>query len=107
MTVDALVWIPRMMYPLRRAEQGAAQQWFTATVLLRDMAVIGLVVLVIRQIYRPAEDLVCWGGRIDDPAGGVFERAPDAFPKWWPARLRPAEQRREASDARRHRPVPA
>ncbi len=107
MTVDALVWIPRMMYLYGEQNKGLPEQWFTATVLLRDVAVIGLVVLVIRQIYCPAEDLVRWGGRIDDPAGGVFDRAPDAFPKRWPARLRPAEQRREASDARRNRPVPA
>ena len=53
-----------------------------------------LCVLVIRQIYRPGGDLVRWGGRLDDPAGGVFDGAADAPPAWLPARLRP-------------RPVPA
>lgn len=107
MTVDALVWIPRMMYLYGEQNKGLPEQWFTATVLVRDLAVVALVALVLRQIYRPAEDLVRWDGRIDDPSGGVFDRSADAFPAWWPQRLRPVRQRREVSDARRHRPVPA
>ena len=107
MTVDALVWIPRMLYLYGEQNKGLPEQWFTVTVLVRDLAVVGLVVLVIRQIYRPAEDLVRWDGRLDDPAGGVFDRAPDAFPRWWPTRLRPVRQRREEPDARRNSVVPA
>jgi uncharacterized membrane protein len=107
MTVDALVWIPRMLYLYGEQNKGLPEQWFTTTVLVRDLAVIGLCVLVIRQIYRPAEDLVRMHGRIDDPAGGIFERAPDAFPARWPQRRRPAQQRQEARDARRDRTVPA
>jgi len=107
MTVDALVWIPRMMFLYGEQNKGLPEQWFTTTVLVRDLAVVALVALVIRQIYRPAEDLVRWGGRIDDPSGGVFDRAPDAFPSRWPQRLRPARQRREDSDARRDSAVPA
>jgi len=105
MTVDALVWVPRMYYLYGEQNKGLPEQWFTATVLVRDLAVIGLVVLVVRQIYRPTEDLVRWRGRIDDPSGGVFDRSPDAFPAWWPSRLRPAVK--EVSDAGRHRAVPA
>jgi uncharacterized membrane protein len=89
MTIDALVWIPRMLFLYGEAKMGLPQQWFTTTVLLRDVAVTALCVLVIRQIYRPERDLVRWHGRLDDPAGGVFDRAADAFPTWWPARLRP------------------
>ena len=107
MTVDALVWIPRMMFLYGEQNKGLPEQWFTATVLVRDLAVVVLMALVVRQIYRSAEDLVRWDGRIDDPAGGVFDRAPDAFPPWWPARLRPVRQRREVADARRDRTVPA
>jgi uncharacterized membrane protein len=58
-------------------------------VLVRDLAVVGLCALVIRQIYRPERDLVRAGGRVDDPAGGVFDGAPDEPPSWLPARLRP------------------
>ena len=43
MTIDALVWVPRMYRPVRRAEQGLPEQWFTATILLRDIAVIVLM----------------------------------------------------------------
>jgi uncharacterized membrane protein len=50
--------------------------------------------LVIRQIYRPDEDLVRWGGRADDPSGGAYDRAPDAPPGWLPDWLRPPRLRR-------------
>jgi uncharacterized membrane protein len=89
MTIDALVWIPRMLFLYGEQNRGLPEQWFTATVLLRDIAVLALIVLVIRQIYRPELDLVRRHGTIDDPSGGVFDGAPDAFPKWLPARLRP------------------
>ena len=70
MSIDALVWVPRMMYLYGEHNKGLPEQWFTATVLLRDLAVVGLVILVIRQIYRPAQDLVRDRGRVDDPGGG-------------------------------------
>jgi uncharacterized membrane protein len=89
MTIDALVWVPRMLYLYGPQNKGLTEQWFTTTVLLRDIAVAVLCVLVLRQIYRPANDLVRWGGRIDDPVGGVFDRAPDDPPHWLPQRLRP------------------
>ncbi|MBV8927980.1 MAG: DUF2029 domain-containing protein [Mycobacteriaceae bacterium] len=88
MTIDALVWIPRMLYLYGEQNRGLPEQWFTTTVLLRDLAVMGLCALVIRQIYHPHEDLVRFGGRIDDPTGGVFDRAPDAPLGWLPAWLR-------------------
>jgi uncharacterized membrane protein len=96
MTVDALVWVPRMLYLYGQQNRGLPQQWFTATVLLRDAAVLGLCALVVWQIYRPERDLVRFGGRIDDPTGGVFDRSPDAPPSWLPEWLRP-----------RHRAAPA
>jgi uncharacterized membrane protein len=100
MTVDALVWVPRMLYLYGEQNKGLPEQWFTANVLMRDIAVMGLCALVIRQIYRPDEDLVRWGGRLDDPVGGVFDRADDAPPGWLPDRLRPAPLRRTAIPAR-------
>ena len=101
MTVDALVWVPRMLYLYGEQNKGLPEQWFTTTVLIRDLAVLGMMVLVTRQIYRPAADLVRKGGRVDDPSGGVFDGAPDAFPSWWPQRLRPAQQHQEVFRARR------
>ena len=99
MTIDALVWVPRMYYLYGNPNRSLPEQVFTTTVLLRDIAVVALCALVIRQIYRPDEDLVRWGGRIDDPVGGPFDRAPDAPPGWLPDWLRPARSRRSAAPA--------
>ena len=87
MTVDAVVWIPRMLFLYGDQNKGLPEQFFTTTVLLRDIAVMGLCALVIRQIYRPELDLVRYHGRIDDPSGGPFDRAPDAPPSWWPRKI--------------------
>jgi uncharacterized membrane protein len=97
MTIDALVWVPRMYFLYGNPNRGLPEEFFTTTVLLRDIAVAALCALVIRQIYRPDEDLVRWGGRVDDPAGGPFDRAQDAPPGWLPEWLRPSGQRRSAA----------
>lgn len=89
MTIDALVWVPRMYYLYGEQNMGLPEQWFTAMVVVRDIAVVALMVLVVRQIYRPQSDLVRWRGRLDDPVGGVFDGAPDAHPDWFPEWLRP------------------
>lgn len=99
MTIDALVWVPRMYYLYGNPNRSLPEQFFTTTVLLRDIAVVALCALVIRQIYRPDEDLVRWGGRVDDPAGGPFDRAPDAPAGRLPDWLRPAGHRRPAAAA--------
>ncbi|MGV0634620.1 glycosyltransferase family 87 protein [Mycolicibacillus trivialis] len=93
MTIDAVVWVPRMYYLFGEHNHGLPEQWFTATVLVRDVAVLALCALVIRQIYRPEQDLVRWHGRVDDPAGGVFDGAPDAPASRLPAWLRPRPDR--------------
>jgi uncharacterized membrane protein len=80
MTVDALVWAPRMAFYLGDDKKGLPIEWFLSFVVLRDLAVIGLCVLVVHEIYRPARDLVRQGAggmRVDDPAGGVLDGAPD------------------------------
>ena len=89
MTIDMLVWVPRMLYLFGEENMGLPEQAFTATILLRDIAVITLCALVIRQIYRPDLDPVRRAGLDDDPAGGFFDRAPDAPPRWLPEWLRP------------------
>lgn len=92
MTIDALVWVPRMMFYLGVENKGLPEQWFTGTVIVRDLAVLGLCAMILRQIYRPEEDLVRGGG-VDDPVGGVFDGAPDAQPAWLPGILRPRAER--------------
>jgi uncharacterized membrane protein len=104
MTIDALVWVPRMMYLYGEQNRGLPEQPFTVTVLLRDIAVIALCALVIRQIYRPELDLVRCRGEVDDPSGGVFERAPDAPPHWLPDWLRPHAGRTRVTPARDQSP---
>jgi len=99
MTIDALVWVPRMMFLYGEQNRGLPEQPFTVTVLLRDIAVIVLCALVIRQIYRPELDLVRCRGQVDDPSGGVFERAPDAPPNWLPDWLRPQADRTRVTPA--------
>jgi uncharacterized membrane protein len=99
MTIDALVWVPRMEFLYGEQNRGLPEQWFTATVLLRDIAVIVLCALVIRQIYRPELDLVRCRGQVDDPSGGVFEWAPDAPPDWLPDWLRPQAGRTRVTPA--------
>lgn len=89
MTVDALVWVPRMYFLYTVPNRSLPEQWFTATVLLRDVAVVGLCALVVWQIYRPGADLARSGGQADDPAGGDFDRAPDCPVSWLPRWLRP------------------
>jgi uncharacterized membrane protein len=99
MTIDALVWVPRMMFLYGEQNRGLPEQPFTITVLLRDIAVIALCALVIREIYRPELDLVRCRGQVDDPSGGVFERAPDAPPSWLPDWLRPQAGRTRVTPA--------
>ncbi|GAA1969193.1 glycosyltransferase family 87 protein [Amycolatopsis minnesotensis] len=79
MVLDSLVWAPRMFYYLGEDHRGLPEGWFLGAVTVRDLAVAGLCVLVIREIYRPSADPV----RIDedtltgDPGGGVLDGAPD------------------------------
>ena len=88
MTIDALVWFPRMYYYLGTDNMGVPEQWFTGAVIVRDLAVVGLCALIVRQIYRPSQDVVRRDG-VDDPVGGVLDRAPDPVLPWLPTPLRP------------------
>jgi uncharacterized membrane protein len=59
-----------------RGPQGIPIDWFFTAVAIRDVALLVLMGLVVREILRPAEDVVRRGG-VDDPAGGVLDDAPD------------------------------
>ncbi|BBG05587.1 MULTISPECIES: glycosyltransferase family 87 protein [Pseudonocardia] len=56
MVVDALVWVPRMYQYLGVADKGLPMEPFLVTVLIRDAVVVGLCVVVVRQILRRAPD---------------------------------------------------
>ena len=76
MVVDALVWAPRMFYYLGVSNKGLPEGWFLGTVVVRDVVVVLLCVLILREIYRPAQDAVRVHG-VDDPVGGVLDGAED------------------------------
>jgi uncharacterized membrane protein len=81
MAIDAAVWWPRMQYFLHFDER--TTNTFVTAVLIRDVVVLALCALVVRDIYRPEKDPVRRAGA-DDPCGGEFENAPDAPPAWLP-----------------------
>ncbi len=75
---EALVWVVTMLHYLGTANRGIEVEWFFLGVLLRDVAVLVLMALVVRDVLRPDGDVVrtSWPG-VDDPAGGVLDHAPD------------------------------
>ncbi|MEV8436241.1 glycosyltransferase 87 family protein [Actinosynnema sp. NPDC051121] len=78
MVVDALVWVPRMFFYLGVDNKGLPIDWFLGAVLARDVAVLVLCAMIVREIYRPALDKVRQAGD-DDPCGGFVDGAPDRF----------------------------
>jgi uncharacterized membrane protein len=75
---EALVWAVTMLHYLGTGNRGIGAEWFFLGVGLRDIAVLVLMGLVVRDILRPDGDVVrvSWPG-VDDPAGGVLDGAPD------------------------------
>ena len=64
MAIDALVWVPRMFYYLGTSAKGLPAPWFYGAVLLRDLAVIGVGVLIVRRTApranRPFRTPLIW-----------------------------------------------
>jgi uncharacterized membrane protein len=86
MLVDALVWAPRMYYYLGTANKGLPEGWFLGAVVIRDAVVIGLCVLIVREILDPRRDRVRATLALrttrhvaDDPCGGFLDGADDRF----------------------------
>jgi uncharacterized membrane protein len=77
---EALLWVPRLLWYLGPDNQGIGVEWFLLAVVLRDVAVMGLMALVVRNVLDPDRDVVrtSWPG-IDDPAGGPLDHARDRF----------------------------
>ena len=74
---ECVLWVPRLLWFLGTGSKGVGYEWFLLAVLIRDVALIGYCVLVIRDILRPERDIVRASGD-DDPAGGVLDEAPDS-----------------------------
>jgi uncharacterized membrane protein len=70
---------------------GVTRGWLAGAVTLRDLVLVWLCALVVRDILRPRRDPVRASAPVDDPAGGVLDAAPDARwlhaspPVAWPA----------------------
>jgi uncharacterized membrane protein len=75
---EVVVWILLMFSFAGVENKGLSIYPFIGAAILRDLLLIVLVVMVIREIQRPANDLIRMAGD-DDPSGGVFEGAPDRF----------------------------
>jgi uncharacterized membrane protein len=75
---EALLWVPRLLWYLGTDHKGVDVQWFFFAVGLRDIAVVVLMALVVRDVWHPEHDRVrqSWPGT-DDPAGGPLDRAAD------------------------------
>ena len=56
--------------------KGIDVEWFLTAVVVRDVLLLGLAALVVRDVLRPELDVVRRDG-VDDPAGGVLDGAPD------------------------------
>lgn len=99
MLVDAAVWAPRMYYYLGTANKGLPQGWFLGAVLVRDVFVVVICALIVREILRPETDKVRSAAVLpaprvssvaDDPAGGFLDGQRDRFvlpglARWWHA----------------------
>lgn len=88
MLIDALVWAPRMYYYLGVGFKGLPEGWFLGAVVIRDLAVLGLCALIVREILNPRHDRVRATLALqrtrhrtvaDDPCGGFLDGADDRF----------------------------
>ena len=75
---EAFLWGPRLLWYLGLDNDGIRIEWFFLAVGIRDVLVIALMLYVVRDLWDPRWDVVRRSG-MDDPAGGVLDRAADRF----------------------------
>jgi uncharacterized membrane protein len=75
---EIALWITFMLYlmGLNDTTHGMSYAWLMYAVIIRDTALLVLVGLVLREMWRPELDIVRSGG-LDDPGGGPYDGAPD------------------------------
>ncbi|MCW2614228.1 MAG: conserved rane protein of unknown function [Frankiales bacterium] len=71
---EALVLLTRFYFFVGNDEpgEGIDVKWFITAVSLRDLALLGLAWLVVRDVLQPDRDVVRRDG-VDDPMGGVLD----------------------------------
>ena len=75
---EALVLFTRFYFFVGNSApgKGISDAWYTAALGLRDLSLLVLAGLVVRDVLRPELDVVRRDG-VDDPMGGVLDEAPD------------------------------
>jgi uncharacterized membrane protein len=106
---EALLWVPRLLWYLGTDNRGVEVEWFFLGVAVRDIAVVGLMALVVRDVLHPDRDVVrtSWPG-VDDPAGGPLDGSPDRVVLRGrpPITLRPSGSHRDDTTPLRGAPRP-
>lgn len=67
MAFDGLLWIMHMFFFLGADKKGLDADWFLGAVIVRDLLVVMVCCVIIREILRPAHDLI----RSSNPATPV------------------------------------
>ena len=99
-------WPLTVTGPVDHQTFGSLDGWLAVSWLVY-FGILAVLGLILSYGVAKLRDLVRTGGGIDDPSGGVFDGAADAFPVRWPRWLRPAQERQEGLDAGSNRTVPA
>jgi uncharacterized membrane protein len=75
---EALLLLARFWFFIGNDDpaEGIGTGWFVSAVLLRDVVLLGIAGLVVRDVLQPQHDVVRPSG-VDDPAGGELDGAPD------------------------------
>ena len=75
---EGVLLLTRFYFFISNSEpgKGIEVEWFLTAVVVRDLLLVGLAALVVRDVLRPELDVVRRDG-VDDPAGGVLDGAPD------------------------------
>lgn len=93
---EILVWILTLILLVGYGEGQQAHTigygWLILVLLARDVMLLALAGLIVREMWRPELDVVRADGS-DDPGGGEFDGAPDYFARVRPARFAPAVTR--------------
>lgn len=76
---EIAVVVTRYLYfvHLQKSGAGVTYNYFATAVIVRDLMLLLLCALVVRDVLRPEHDPVRRDGIDDDPAGGVLDGVPD------------------------------
>jgi uncharacterized membrane protein len=82
---EILVWMATLTLLLGYDVQthGISYGWLMFLLVIRDGLLLAIAGLVVREMWRPWLDVVRVDG-VDDPSGGVFDKAPDYWMRDYP-----------------------